>query len=33
MQNVKSLAVFEDAADGFDGLDVIRRTNPERLLA
>ena len=31
MQNVKSLTVFEDATDGFDGLDVIRRTNPDRL--
>lgn len=33
MQNIKSLTVFEDDADGFDGLEVIRRTNPERLLA
>lgn len=33
MQNIKSLTVFEDDTDGFDGLEVIRRTNPERILA
>ena len=33
MQNIRVLTVFEDDAEGFDGLEVIRRTNPERLYA
>lgn len=31
MQNVKSLTAREDDPEGFDCLDVIRHTNPERL--
>ena len=31
MRNIRSLTVWEDDAEGFDGLEVIRRTNPERL--
>ncbi len=32
MVNIQSLTVFEEDTEGFDGLEVIRRTNPERIL-
>ena len=33
MENIASLTVYEDDVEGFDGLEVIRRTNPERIFA
>lgn len=32
MQNIEALTVFENSIEGFDGLEVIRQTNPQRLL-
>ena len=32
MENIQSLTVFEEDTEGFGGFEVIRRTNPERIL-